>query len=594
MPEGFAVGRQTMRKTTLIPAVRYLLLLVPVLFAALGSAQHPSDPVHALTGKSPVEQMAIEPAAGPLFANPDNPRYFTDGTKINGKYRAVYLTGAHTWCVLSDCGDRVPILTVFDYDKYLDFVQERGYNFIKMWRVENVGGGENGPDFYYSPLPYERSQTECCAFDGGNKFDLTRFNQGYFDRLRERVLLARDRGLYVSIMLFDGWSVDSKYDRHVPWIGHPYNIDNNVNGIDGDINDNGQGEETHQRVGTDVTALQETYVRKLIDTVNDLDNVLYEISNESSGDNPDTPEFDGSRDWQYHMIRFVKDYESEKPEQHPVGMTWEWLHGNNQFYYDSPADWISPGGAFLDLDTYVPPATTGLPGSKIILSDTDHYCGICGSQQWVWKSFTRGENPIFMDIYDPETSGRGLPFYNPKEDEIRRNLTYTAVFASRVSLVDMAPQPSLCSSSFCLASVDAEKSQFIVYVPTEGNVIVDLSGTSDPMTYEWFNPTTGELSGGGSVAGGMSRFFNVPYSGDAVLFIYPALAGTPPSQPGTPSVTLAFPTPVIEPSVSPAVTPIPSGSGSARTLLLVLTGIFLLALLTGGLFWMFKQGDRSK
>ena len=33
-----------------------------------------------------------------------------------------------------------------------------------------------------------------------------------------------------------------------------------------------------------VTALQEAYIRKVIDTVNDLDNVLYEISNESNSD----------------------------------------------------------------------------------------------------------------------------------------------------------------------------------------------------------------------------------------------------------------------------------------------------------------------
>ena len=30
-----------------------------------------------------------------------------------------------------------------------------------------------------------------------------------------------------------------------------------------------------------MTALQEAYVRKVIDTVNDLDNVLYEITNEA-------------------------------------------------------------------------------------------------------------------------------------------------------------------------------------------------------------------------------------------------------------------------------------------------------------------------
>jgi hypothetical protein len=488
--------------------------------------------------KSVRNQPLVAPAVGPLFANPDNPRYFTDGTKVNGKYKVVYITGAHTWCTLSDCDDQIPIVAIFDYNKYLDFVQDRGYNFIKLWRVENVGGGENGPDFWYSPMPYERSNTECCAYDGGNKFDLTRFNQAYFDRLRERVILARDRGMYVTIMLFDGWSVESKYDRHVPWIGHPYNLVNNANNVDGDIDDNGQGEETHILVGTEITALQEAYVRKVIDTVNNLDNVLYEISNESPGDNPDTPAFDGSRDWQYHMIRFVKDYESGKPKQHPVGMTWEWLYGNNQYYYDSPADWISLGGN-LNLDVYSPPATDGSPNSKIILADTDHLCGICGSQQWVWKSFTRGENPIFSDIYDPATSGRGLPYFNAKEEEIRRNLTYTMTFAKRMNLVQMAPQPALCSTAFCLASTASSPAEFLVYLPGGGNATVNLSAAIGQLNYEWFSPANATTQPGGTIMGGASRSFTPPFPGDAVLYIYAAVSNTitPTNSAIPPSVT---------------------------------------------------------
>ena len=50
----------------------------------------------------------------------------------------------------------------------------------------------------------------------------------------------------------------------------------------------------------------------LVDTVNDLDNVLYEISNE---DGP------YSKDWQYHFIRYIHDQEKTRPKQHPVGMT---------------------------------------------------------------------------------------------------------------------------------------------------------------------------------------------------------------------------------------------------------------------------------
>ena len=46
----------------------------------------------------PAVQSAAAPPAGPLRIHPENPRYFTDGAKMpDGSWRAVYLTGAHTW-----------------------------------------------------------------------------------------------------------------------------------------------------------------------------------------------------------------------------------------------------------------------------------------------------------------------------------------------------------------------------------------------------------------------------------------------------------------------------------------------------------------
>ena len=45
--------------------------------------------------------------------------------------------------------------------------------------------------------------------------------------MRRRVMTARDRGFYVSIMLFEGW--DFEYTD--AWTYHPFNGPNNVNGI---------------------------------------------------------------------------------------------------------------------------------------------------------------------------------------------------------------------------------------------------------------------------------------------------------------------------------------------------------------------------
>jgi uncharacterized protein DUF6298 len=542
-----------MLRKSFIQAVQGVLLLSILFMSGCNPTGTPAVPSATPTGaastSTPTVAPAITPAnetptpqavraLGPLFVNPDNPRYFTDGTKVEDKYKVVYLTGSHTWCNLMDCGNTNPPVA-FDYGKYLDFLESRNLNFFRLWRTENARGGEAGADFWFDPMPYARS-SECCAFDGGNKFDLMQFNQEYFDRMRERLIEAGDRGMYVSIMLFDGWSVESKFGGHDPWAGHPYNLQNNINDIDGEVNGNGSGEETHILMDTPVTALQEAYVRKVIDTVNDLDNVMYEISNESPGDNPGTSQTDGSRDWQYHMIEFVKDYEAGKPKQHPVGMTAFWPNYSESDLYNSPADWISLGSN-VDINTYEPPVANG---DKVIIADTDHLCGICGNQSWVWKSFTRGENPIFMDVYDPETTGRGM-YLAPtgNEEEIRTSLGYTHEFADRIDLVSMTPQPNICSSGYCLANFLGKGAQYLIFLPAgeevakifdklgvenappvnlpgEGELQVDLSASPVELSVEWFNVREGEKIPAGTVQGGSLQTFKAPFSGDAVLYLY--------------------------------------------------------------------------
>lgn len=98
-------------------------------------------------------------------------------------------------------------------------------------------------------------------------------------------------------MLFNGFSTDEKgAGSGNPWPGHPMHSSNNINGINGDTNRDGYGTETHQNSIAAVTALQEAYVKKVIDTVNDLDNVLYEICNECDS---------GSTKWQKRMIDYI-------------------------------------------------------------------------------------------------------------------------------------------------------------------------------------------------------------------------------------------------------------------------------------------------
>jgi hypothetical protein len=488
-------------------------------------------------GATPFVLQVSSAATGPLRVDPANPRYFIDGS---GK--AILLAGSHTWFTMQDTGASDPP-PPFDYNTFLDFVQARGYNFFRtfVWEESWFPGIGQPGDYRFLPNVYMRSTGQGTAKDGHPKFDLDQFNQAYFDRIRARVIQAGQRGLYVSLMLFEGFSVKDKQGSGIsPYPGHPYNAANNINQIDGDPNHTGDGGQIQTLKIPAITAYQEAYVRKLIDTVNDLDNVLFEICNESEANQDNI-------DWQNHFIDFIHAYEAGKPKQHPVGFTVPWPGGNNAVLFASHADWISPNGdGGYDSN---PPANDG---KKVIISDTDHIWGLGGSADWVWKSFTRGLNPIFMDPYSNYASiiwqGQLSP-NSPTTISVRANLTYILKYANRMNLEMMTPRADLCSSRYCLANPAANGAEYLVYLPSgatatrfldklvnkvastylspNSQVSVDLSATTEQLSVEWFNPNTGQTIAGGTVSGGSSHSFTAPFNGSAVLYIYSTSLPTP-------------------------------------------------------------------
>ena len=444
-----------------------------------------------------VEKPDPKDAIGPLRVSALNPRYFADPSG-----RVVYLTGSHYWKNVQDDDVKNPP-TPFDNASYLDFLQRHNHNFTRLWVWEQARwSDEVSYSHWFSPTIYERTGPGTAA-DGGTKFDLKKLNPAFFARLRQRVIDAGARGIYVSVMLFDGWSLEMKPGNANanPWLAHPFNAANNVNGINGDANGDKSGREVQTLSNPAITALQETYVKAVVDAVNDQDNVLYEISNESDS---------SANAWQYHMIDFVRTYEATKPKQHPIGMTVPWP-GSNSDVLNSPADWVSMNGGVDD----PAPAT----GAKVSLSDTDHLCGICGDANWVWKSLTRGHNPLLMDGYD-NSPGVSDPAYHPadaKWEAIRKNLGYARSLAMRMDLAHSEPRGDLASSGYCLAVVGSE---YLVLLPKGGSVTVNLAGATGSPTIEWFSPTSGETRPGGRVQSGTQVKLRSPFSGPAVLYIH--------------------------------------------------------------------------
>lgn len=144
----------------------------------------------------PLVHVRTHIATGPLRVNPSNPRYFTDASG-----RAIYLTGSHTWSNgMEDRGTIDPPLP-FDYDSYMNFMVIHNFNWARLWTAEMAQlslSDDPYENFIGPPFKWARSST-CCANDGKQKFDLTRLDQDYFDRLRARVIQAgAERNLCVG------------------------------------------------------------------------------------------------------------------------------------------------------------------------------------------------------------------------------------------------------------------------------------------------------------------------------------------------------------------------------------------------------------
>jgi len=247
------------------------------------------------------------------------------------------------------------------------------------------------------------------------------------------------------------------------------------------------------------------------------------------------------------MLGFLKAYEATRPKQHPVGMTVAYPGGDNAVLFAGPADWVSPNAGdpgLLDpmlrrvpyavpvldrlvryrtwagLYTESPPAADG---RKVVVSDTDHLWGNGGDRRWVWKSFARGLNPIFMDAYVGDDVGNGTPTaYDPLAPqwvELRQAMGDTRRFAERIALATMVPRGELASTGYCLAGGEPGRPEYLVYAPSGGRVTVDLAAAAGPLAVEWFDPSSGTTTAAGRVIGGDRATFSAPFAGDAVLYL---------------------------------------------------------------------------
>jgi hypothetical protein len=235
-------------------------------------------------------------AAGAALAlHPDNGHYFL----FRGQPTIIITSGEHYGAVLN---------ADFNYVAYLNELQGRGLNGTRTFSGAYLepAGAFNISENTLAPAngryigPWMRTGVPG-ATHGGTKFDLTRFNDSYFARLRDFVRQASARGIIVEMNLF------CPFYEEVQWSLSPMNSINNVNNA---------GQVGRTNVYTldkngGLLPYQDALVRRIVLELNQFDNLYYEICNE--------PYFGGVQlDWQRHVSQVIADAERNLPNKHLI------------------------------------------------------------------------------------------------------------------------------------------------------------------------------------------------------------------------------------------------------------------------------------
>lgn len=501
-------GRSAFKRARLL-CLPYRLVLLPLVLLLLAQFAQP---------------QAMPRIDRPLVAS-KNPNYFRDA-----KGTVLILSGSQTWNTLQDWGSSGSPQPI-DFNAFISFLAAHGHNFTLLWRVEMPKfcslpvAKSSPPDFTVSPQPWLRTGPGQ-ATDGGLRFDLTKFDQSYFDRLRARTQALRNAGIYAGIYLFTGEFLNI---FRCSSDGYPFTGANNINGIDDGYSGGRTGTGSITMTGPNaITRFQDAYVENVIDTLNDLPNVLWIVSEEAP---------DNSNWWNNHLISHARAYESRKPYQHPIGYAAliPSTETTDRALYNSNADWVAPSARISRPRS----CGEGHPACKVNINDSDHsYWEMWKdtpqkNRNYAWENFMSGNQVLFMDpylVYYPREN-RNLCLsptngicasLDPRWDNFRNNLGYILKYSRRLDLANVTPQSSLSSTGDCLAQTPAVGAEYLVYAPSGGSFMVNLSAMpgSRKLAVEWFNPSTGAVIVKAHIhSGASSQSFTPPFSGDAVLYL---------------------------------------------------------------------------
>ncbi|NQT54005.1 hypothetical protein HQ576_18265, partial [bacterium] len=250
----------------------------------------------AVVALAALAATARSAAVKPIALHPTNGHYFL----WRGKPTVLVTSGEHYGALLN---------LDFDFVRYFDALRADGLNHTRLFSgtyrevLKSFGITDNPlapkPGRYICPWP---RTDQPGYFDGGGKFDLTKWDAAYFARLHQLMAAARDRGIVVELTLF------CPLYRDDLWNASPMNARNNVNGFAACPRTEVLTLK-HKRL----VEVQLAFTKKVVAELNPYDNLYFEVCNE--------PYFGGvTLPWQHRIADTIVATENDLPNRHLISL----------------------------------------------------------------------------------------------------------------------------------------------------------------------------------------------------------------------------------------------------------------------------------
>lgn len=457
-------------------------------------------------------------SAEPIRLHPANPHYFLH----RGKPVVLVTSGEHYGAVVN---------LDFKYEPYLDTLAASGLNLARIFVGSylekpgdfNIRRNTLAPRPGRASVPWARSTTDGYA-GGGPKFDLDKWDEPYLIRLRDFVAKAEARAIVVEVVLFSNW-----YGKGTM---SPLHHANNVNGLPAL-----EPERVHTLDNGPLLARQEAMVRKIVATLNEFDNVYFEIQNEPDATSPDKRPIQKVRNpsapaevkvasaaslaWQARVAEWIADEEHARPKKH--------LIAQNYSNHGVALDEVDPRISILNFH-YAEPEV--VPWNRrwrrpVAFDET----GFAGADDTVYRRqawrFLMSGGAVFNGLdysfavgFEKGTAENDAP--GGGSAALRSQLGVLRQTLESTGLLELAPDETVVAEARGATTYALSKPgrQYLIYL--EGPGKTDLTATLPAGRYEavWLNARTGRIDRREDVTGGGKRLLESPdYMTDVVVRI---------------------------------------------------------------------------